>query len=606
MEFDLSLNASSSKPPSAGPRYAADAGIAYSLSNDEILFQSKRSGENHVMTNDVLRALGQAREFRTLNAHVQAIVATQPALANQQSAVKKVLEALVSRGLLIAEDALIASWRQPDGQALVPFAGIAIRTCDRPERLQALLASISASSMEQAQYPLFIVDDSRSEQARARNEQLASDAGATYLGVKYQQRYLDFLARQAGEEAATLAKLAAPGMQEGFSGGRVLNFIALFFAGHRFALLDDDFLYSWLQQPDVQEGELVFSAASQVEVRLADNFEALACTGQVPAADALPLHADLVGQRIGDVLAQSQWQRVSVVGLTVADCQSMNADAPVLMTCQGVWGHSGSEQPHWLYVLTGQARQAFTSDRERYMRHRAAPVMMNAAKHWCFHREPRFLPLAVDASRWLPPTMPEGRGEDLLFNTLLLALHPGGQALEAPFALQHGREQQHQYTDAQRQSAMTPGLATLLADYVQARIEQCEAASAEHRFNWILGQLEDLANASSQRRENFLREYLGWVRGDFIGQLQRQTSDWPDVPVYWQADAQAMIKANAKALLQSDDLRLADTGRSDDKQATVDDCFERIRAWLECARAWPIIWQAACAQDTLEKRLKVA
>lgn len=55
------------------PLYASEDGVVASLSNNECIFQVRRTGETHVMTFQVLQALDQSREFRTLDEHVAQI-----------------------------------------------------------------------------------------------------------------------------------------------------------------------------------------------------------------------------------------------------------------------------------------------------------------------------------------------------------------------------------------------------------------------------------------------------------------------------------------------------------------------------------------------------
>ena len=46
------------------PLFASEDGVVASLSNNECIFQVRRSGETHVMTYQVLQALDQTRQRR--------------------------------------------------------------------------------------------------------------------------------------------------------------------------------------------------------------------------------------------------------------------------------------------------------------------------------------------------------------------------------------------------------------------------------------------------------------------------------------------------------------------------------------------------------------
>ncbi len=77
------------------------------MSNNECIFQVKRTGDAHVMTFQVLQALDQCRDFRTLDEHIARIQTTIPGLENQRDAVKSVLDSLIERELLVSDELFV-------------------------------------------------------------------------------------------------------------------------------------------------------------------------------------------------------------------------------------------------------------------------------------------------------------------------------------------------------------------------------------------------------------------------------------------------------------------------------------------------------------------
>src|SRR5438128_1830738 len=77
------------------PTFASEDGLVASLSSQECVFQVRRSGETHVMTFQVLQAMDQCREFRTLDEHAARIQSSIPALASKREDVRRVLDSLV-------------------------------------------------------------------------------------------------------------------------------------------------------------------------------------------------------------------------------------------------------------------------------------------------------------------------------------------------------------------------------------------------------------------------------------------------------------------------------------------------------------------------------
>src|SRR5689334_988512 len=91
----------------AAPIYASEDGAVATLSNKECIFQVRRTGEAHVMTFQVLQALDQCREFRTLDEHAARIMTSVPGLTQQREGVLRVLQSLAQRGLLVSDAAFL-------------------------------------------------------------------------------------------------------------------------------------------------------------------------------------------------------------------------------------------------------------------------------------------------------------------------------------------------------------------------------------------------------------------------------------------------------------------------------------------------------------------
>ena len=117
------------------PIYASEDGRVASLSSQECIFLVKRSGEPHVMTFQVLQALDLCREFRTLDEHVARIQSTIPGLAGKGEAVRRVLDGLAQRKLLLSDADFIGRLQGAPARARAPMRAVFIRACDRPEQL---------------------------------------------------------------------------------------------------------------------------------------------------------------------------------------------------------------------------------------------------------------------------------------------------------------------------------------------------------------------------------------------------------------------------------------------------------------------------------------
>jgi hypothetical protein len=76
-------------------------------------------------------------------------------------AIRELLERCARSGLLMALADLVARFGAPQETIVPPFAGIAVRTCDRPGELRRVLESaIALQARTGATYPWHVVDDS--------------------------------------------------------------------------------------------------------------------------------------------------------------------------------------------------------------------------------------------------------------------------------------------------------------------------------------------------------------------------------------------------------------------------------------------------------------
>ena len=87
------------------------------------------------MTFQVLQALDQCREFRTLDEHIARIQSTISGLAGKRDDIKRVLDSLAQRQLLVSDQQFIERTRAaPRAQA--KMRAVFIRACDRPAELE--------------------------------------------------------------------------------------------------------------------------------------------------------------------------------------------------------------------------------------------------------------------------------------------------------------------------------------------------------------------------------------------------------------------------------------------------------------------------------------
>jgi len=586
------------------PLFASEDGVVASLSNNECIFQTRRTGDTHVMTYQVLQALDQCREFRTLDEHVARIQTTIPGLQAQRDGVKRVLESLGARGLLVSDADFLRRLAVAPAATPASLRAVFIRACDRPAQLERLLKSLAECERRfRTTRRYVLIDDSTSADAANRHRDLlrefarATGCKLTYLGAAEQARFVERLAKAVPNAAKVLPSLLLRSAEpNGFGGGRAWNLALLLSAGACMVLLDDDQCLPLRRPDDAREG-IDPDPSAVAFTRFYRNIENAFGAGEEIAGDPFQLHLDLIGRPFGALLADPRYaiDRKALRGLGLGRLDHLRGDALVMSTRHGAYGSSRTESGAWLYQLDPESRAELWADRDSYLRN------VEGGSLWYGHRQARvttagmFTPFALDNSRMLPCTNALGRGEDALFAQVARLAHPDSLSIELPVAIGHAQETQRRRSD-RTLAAPPPRFNYFVGDFVQRQLSEFLAEDPSQRLDLLAANLRDIGGASETRRLRMLREYLAYVRADAIERLQQQYESAQNAPIYWQADVRAIIEANGRALTAKAPPRLADWPESIDAAGCAAMLREETGRLAASYEAWPALWAFAREQ----------
>jgi hypothetical protein len=610
-QFNYQINYGGSTATPAQPRidpnaplYASEDGVVASLSNSECIFQVKRSGEPHVMTFQVLQALDQSREFRTLDEHVARIMATIPGLASQREGVVRVLESLVGRGLLVSDSAFLTRVATAAAHEPEPLRAVFIRACDRPDQLAHLLNSLADYERRfRTNRHYVLLDDSASREAANRHRDLlrefarATGCKLTYIGTAERDRLIEKFARAVPQSAPILPYLlAGANDRQRFGGGRSWNLALLLSAGARAVLLDDDHRLPLRRPEDVRTG-LDPNPSAAAFTQFYRNIENALGAGEEVEEDPIELHLGAVGRPLGALTSGQRYaiESSALRGLTLSRLDHLHGDAPILATHHGAYGSSRTESGLWLYHLSAEDRAEFAQDRDSYLRN------VEAGSIWYGYRQARatgaatFSPFALDNSVLLPCTNPLGRGEDALFSRVTELLHSGALTLELPVAIGHVQETQRKRS-LHTLGVHTPRFNYFIGDFVRRQLPEFNAEDPARRLGLLAAHLRDIGGASDKGCLRQLQEYLAYTRADVIERLQNQYDGAQDAPIYWQADIRTIIAANGRALISKGAPRLGDWPENIDEAGCARLLREETAQLAAAYEAWPALWASAREQ----------
>ncbi|HET9484968.1 MAG TPA: hypothetical protein VFO79_13495, partial [Xanthomonadales bacterium] len=174
------------------PLYASVDGVAHPLGGDECVFQDRATGEVHAMTVQVLQALDMTREFRTLDEHCAAIAQRLGGLAGQADAVRRVIDGLIQRGLVISDSQYLARLVVPSARVPAPLRAVFVRGGGRAGALDRLLHSLAAGEAKSGARRRYVVLDG--DAAALRRFAAATGARVTHVDAAARRALAERLA----------------------------------------------------------------------------------------------------------------------------------------------------------------------------------------------------------------------------------------------------------------------------------------------------------------------------------------------------------------------------------------------------------------------------
>lgn len=608
MEYTFNMTpvasaASQSALAMTAPLFASVDGRAAALSNEECVFQARADGHLHVMTHQVLQAMDHCREFRTLDEHVARITSILPGLGGQSDAVRKVLNFLVDRSLMVSDEWFLQELQSDRASSSADLEAIVIRACDRPQQLQRLLRSLDAHAEQRGRRDrIVVIDDSRDEASlQAHRSALSEVAGrnlpdAVHIDADAARSLLQRLREACPSAAEQLDSMASP--STGFGGGRSFNLALLLSAGKRLALLDDDYVLPFHRASGARDG-MESNPALSFESRFQSGLEQSLDTGKELEEDGFALQQALLGNQLGSLLNRQGGlvlDRNGLRGRSLGRLAHLRRDARVLATFTGTRGASFTSDSLWLYRLSGVSRENFWESREAYLNNIHAEAMEFAPSQVTVRPFGLFTPFLLDNSQLLPCTANSGRGEDGLFGISANYLYPSAVTLHLPITIGHVQERRRGRFERALQP-VTPGVNRFLREWILNKAQPAHSEAAPDRMSFLAAQLEDLANAPQGERIDMLEEYLRYIRADLIEHLQQQLMSSSQAPVYWVADVRRIVEVNGEALLANAPPRMDEWPEQIDARACADRLRDACRNLASQYRVWPALWRAAAGLD---------
>lgn len=500
------------------------------LGNTATLLLNRSNGQQLTVAPEVATALTYCTTFKPLAAHADTLVNTIPQLKGQLEDVTKVLTLVKDNGLMLRATEVcdrLANSQSTDAE-LAPTR-VCIITCDRPQAVERLLDSMLRAGNLSRHDQLFLVDDSRSPENTDQNRELVAKFNLTssknmgYLGPGEQRNFLDALIAARPDQEQSIRHLidrANWSGQQTYGLSRTL--CLLLTVGYRCIILDDDILCSRVKPPFHQDG-VSFGGGSNRELACFSTEQELIQQAVLDDEDPLSGHAAHLGKTLGQALPALNGHSLAPESLRDANAallNSLSSNSPILVTQCGSWGDPGTPDTSWLYQLgTESVRRVLTTV--------GLEQAMTNRHYWLGRPRPNIAKMAVmsqatgiDNSRLMPPYFPAFRGEDYLFASMVLCMHPDSAVLDYDWCVPHLPVEQR------GAGSVHPGAAQvglpLLARYLADRVAFTGGLSVELRLEKLVASLRELAEQSHEDLLATLRAELCRQRAGQLKDLTRQ------------------------------------------------------------------------------------
>ena len=200
--------------------------------------------------------------------------------------------------MLIDAASVARAWRAGEASEIgsAGDGNITIRTCERPQLLQRLLASIrERQARVGTRYRYHVLDDSKQEASRQRNREICTSAGGE-LALEYCDLQRDRLSADLKRKFPDACReidwlLGATDGEAAHTYGRPVNHALLARAGERFLSIDDDVVLDVRQSPLQRDGFAISGARASftLPMKMARKFSRrLARNSKVASRSSMP------------------------------------------------------------------------------------------------------------------------------------------------------------------------------------------------------------------------------------------------------------------------------------------------------------------------------
>ena len=565
----------------------------------------KRRGDYRCMVQaNVADALALCAPYRTMGAHTRHIINEFPELAQHAAHTEKTLLGLAEAGLFESSE---ATWHRltekNSDSASIANCRLFILTCDRPSALERLLRNLIDRPMPREVEGIWVIDDSRQYENHTRNARIIETLGSTcpvpltHFGATQRTQLIENLKVAVPESTDTLDwLLSAASWGEIPTYGVARNFALLLSVGKRALVLDDDIILEAIAPP-LSPQTLRIGHANDREAVFFTSREALDRHALPSQESPLALMLSSLGHPLAGLLPNYLADDRGLAGANGHLMDHLSGQSVARITQCGSWGDPGTANANWIFHLPENAIEKLLKTGD------SLANILSARASWFGYRGPvlsQYGTLSqltgLDHTVLLPPYLPAGRGEDILFGILLQRLHPESAVWNEGWAIRHQPLEDRADRSALNAIGVAPSL-SLLADWLGRESPGQKGLTAGVHLNNIAHQVQQLTKLDLSSMEDLVRQGLVSKRSQLLTQCMEKIARLENLPEQtgkreWQLFLETSRDKLVSEITESEEAPLTEalTRGALGKVSTLRQHGEQF---AEALRIWPLLREAA-------------
>ena len=480
---------------------------------------------------DVAEALALCAPFRSLDSHTKTVLSLLPSLSDHAEHTLQTLTNIAEAGLFESSE---EAWNRLAENASPPTNGeqsrLFILTCDRPVALKRLLVGLAAMPLPPQIESVWVIDDSREATHVADNKLAIEEASRNFsvpmhhMDNAEQRRLINHILSELPETQSTLNWLlthdkwgSAP------THGVARNFSLLLSIGCRALVVDDDVIPQAIAPP-LSAASFSMGSANDREAVFYDSTAELDRHALPLAESPFLMMLRRLGAPLEQILHSEMTSHRSLAGWDGNLLSRHQSTSTALLSQCGSWGDSGTGGATGIVYL-GDATVKRLMQLETPLEH-----VLGARAGWLGHRGATLTQYGtmsqltgMDHRELLPPYLPAGRGEDILFGVMLQRLHPDSFVFNEGWAIRHAPLE-----DRQARGQILPlsvnAHINLLADWLGREPSDQWGLAPERRLAGLAEQIRRLSEMETEAVEALVREELIAKRASLLSRCMGHLS----------------------------------------------------------------------------------